>query len=144
MTHDDLLASYAAELRGAKNAAEAWWAELVAEAMPADGDAKRAEAIVRERWPFGPASHPWVIAVFRKYWLACHSLNEENAALADSDSEPADPDEGWGEDSQSPTTTVPPRVFAIERLSGGDTEDLYDFILSLLFVPIGEKDGEPV
>jgi len=141
--HDELFDSYVRELRAAKEASETWWAELVGEATRPDGDGKLAETLVRERWPFGPSSHPWVIAVFRKYWLACHALNEETGALA-ADAEPSDPDAGWGADTPAPISTVPPRVFTIERLAAPATEELYDFILSLRFVPIGDKYGEPV
>jgi hypothetical protein len=144
VTHDELFESYVSELRAAKESSEAWWSELVAEATPADGDAKLGEAVLRERWPFGPTSHPWVIAVFRKYWLACHALNLENEALGPEDREPADPDEGWGEEAPAPTSTVPPRVFTIERLADGEHDDLYEFMLSLLFVPIGLRSEEPV
>jgi hypothetical protein len=141
VSHDELFAEYVKELRAVKDAALAWWAELIAESSSEHGD--RAEAVLRERWPFGPTSHPWVIAVYRAYWLACHRLNREIEATSGEPEEPSDPDAGWGEDGESPAVTIPPNVFAVDMLSGGENEDLYDFILSLMYVPIGTKHEEP-
>lgn len=90
--HDDLLDDYADELADAKQAAEAWWAKLQVAEAARGGTAAEAAGRLRRRWPDGPASHPLVLRVIRKYWLACEALNQ--AALAtDASTDEAEPEE---------------------------------------------------
>lgn len=133
--------TYVSEMRESKKAAEAWWSEL-----------NRAHtenplgALPTDMWPMGPASHPWVIATYRKYYFLSLDLKQK-AESSESMSAPEAPGEAdWGteESPESPVTWVEPKVFVLDLLSGGDTHDLYEFLLSLVYVPIGLKGNEPV
>jgi hypothetical protein len=73
--HRLLFDQYCSELAEAVKAAETWWARLLlrAEARRAqDPDPLRS---LYARQPAGPASHPSVVGVVRKYWLACDAAN---------------------------------------------------------------------
>ena len=141
--HDKLLEAYVAELRQSKAAAEAWWESLVAQEMARQSDRGAAEAAVQRRWPFGPVSHPWVIATYRKYYLECEQLNKKAAKPADGDASPGG--SGWGVEVEAEDEgPILPRVFVVDLLSGEETGDLYEFILSMKYVPIGMEHGEPV
>jgi hypothetical protein len=74
--HEKLLQQYADELRTAKHFAEQWWAYLQAVERQKMGSQEIADRVLRRRWPDGPASHPRVLAVVRKYWLLCEDLNQ--------------------------------------------------------------------
>ena len=150
--HTDLFASYVEELRRAKTNAEAWWRRLVDAESEAFGNRQAALRSIEARWPTGPVAHPRVIAVFRKYWLACEALNREILELEgfpedrraedtphvltpdlDERDESGDTEEGEGE--------VYPHVFVDEWLIGGDDEDLADFIADLTYSPIGRDEN---
>ena len=137
-THEELFAAYVEDLRAAKERAESWWTELQSEAQASGDERARPEL----RWPFGPASHPWVIAVYRRYFLACEALNE--AMADDVDAAPAAPvvEDDWGEDDPAEPTVsrVPPRVLTFEMLESDETADLYEFMISMMYSPIGMKD----
>lgn len=137
--HDELFEAYVAALREAKQSAETWWDELLDEQSKAAEDSRSAEETVRKRWPFGPASHPWVIAVFREYYLRCEELNNEAEAAALEDAGGPSSEGNWGSEGEHTQTTIPPRVLVIEQLANDETEDLYDFVLNVRFVPIGQK-----
>src|SRR5437868_699500 len=68
--HDRLFREYAQELRGARLAAEKWWKSLIASETRKLGNRKEAIRSVSLRWPSGPASHPYVLAVLRKHCTA--------------------------------------------------------------------------
>ena len=51
-------------------------------------------------------------------------------------------EEGWGTEDEYTQTTIPPQVLVIEQLANDDTEDLYDFILNMRYIPIGQKGQE--
>jgi hypothetical protein len=141
---EDLFEAYVAELRGSMTTAEAWWQQLI------DDESVRqkatAELTPAERWPFGPGSHPWVIATYRKYYFLCKQLNEELAREAQVTTRDEETEGLWGSESeeQKPTREVEPKVFVLDLLEGGDTEDLFQFLLSMVFVPIGMKNEESV
>jgi translation initiation factor 2 beta subunit (eIF-2beta)/eIF-5 len=139
---DDLFRAYANELRQSKEAAEAWWQDLMREAST-NGSVKGLS--LQQRWPFGPASHPWVIHTYRKYYFLCKELNRE---LEDTQSRidllPASTGENWGKETPEPVAGVEPRVFVLDLLAGGKTNDLYKFLRSLVYVPIGIKNNDTV
>jgi hypothetical protein len=139
--YDELFKAYVAELREAKENAEVWWDQLVVD----DSHENVNLLSIKERWPFGATSHPWVIAVYRKYYLLCDELNKEfERNIAEIDEKRAD-DVEWGEDDDSDDDTIDlPRAFVIDKLNSDDNMDLYNFILSMVFVPIGLKDDEYV
>lgn len=129
--HDQLFDQYVQELRKAKWAAEKWWKELIASETIKIGGQKEALESIKHRWPLGPASHPYVIAILRKYWLACEKLNREiseSSNETDSDSDDEEP--------------VSPIIFLCEFLMDGKHEKLAAFIAPLNYWPIGMEDIE--
>lgn len=141
-THDDLFPLYVAELRAAKEAAEHWWVALLAQEAARTQDRTKAEQAVRERWPFGPTSHPWVITVFRKYYLLCEALNRELGEPGFGPEEHPASEEHWGEEREDLEGTgyVSPRDFTLGWLAGEGMEDLEEFTQFMVFVPIGIKN----
>jgi hypothetical protein len=93
---------------------------------------------VRPRWPTGPVAFPRVIAVYRKYHLACEALNEKQ----ESDKPPARP-AGWGEDDEEgERERVSPQGLLLDSLEAIDPE-LSRFMEKFVFIPIG-VDAEGV
>jgi hypothetical protein len=145
--HETLLREYAKELRVAKRRAETWWAESAKAIRAQTGDKKTADAVLRNRWPDGPASHPWVLAVIRKYWLACEALNEKIAAEQADEDETSEreyaidtgeeEDEDENERAAEEDEEVYPHIFILEWLMTNEFDDLADFLGSLSFWPIG-------
>ena len=124
--HEKLLQEYADSLRVAKDAAEEWWEALLASETRKTGDREQALHNVQQRWPYGPAAHPLVLAVIRKYYFACEALNNRLAATKNSSEEY-------------------PHVFVTDMLMEDGTDDLGDFIGALPGLPIGiNADGDPV
>jgi hypothetical protein len=122
---DRLFIQYAEELGRAKALAERWWNQLIASEAGTAEDLNGAAERLKRRWPLGPAAHPYIVAVIRKYWLACVGLNQEIAASAD------DSDE-----------IVSPPVFLCEFLMDGKHEKLAAFIAPLTYWPIGMGDDD--
>jgi hypothetical protein len=133
--HDELFEAYVVELRDAKARAEQWWTALQAAEQRRDPSTGPK---LSERWPFGAASHPWIIAVYRKYFLACDALNQQRLAER-ARTPPHVREADWGEDEEGPPpiTQIPPRVFAFEKLETDATRDLYEFMIALIYSPIG-------
>lgn len=133
MTHADLLDDYCVELRAARDEVQIWWANL----RSAEGSRGAPDSDLRIRWPAGPASHPRIVAIFRKYFLACDALNEQILAGRDNaDQEDADHD-GWGKDSPpGPPGPIPPARLLLDGLDAKDC-DLQKFMESFVFMPIG-------
>src|SRR6266850_4211717 len=77
--HQELLEEYVGSLRAAKDAAEEWWEALLASETLKTLDREQAVLNVKQRWPYGPAAHPRVLAVIRKYYFACQTLNDRLA-----------------------------------------------------------------
>jgi hypothetical protein len=139
----NLKKAYVAELRESKQMAEQWWRELHEKHAQNSGSVEP-----KELWPMGAPSHPWVIATFRKYYFLCAELNGK--IQADLEQRPpvrATPDElHWGQDQEEESREGPidPLVFAIDLLSGKETQDVYEFLQRLVYIPIGIKNGEDV
>ena len=135
---EELLERYASEMRSTKINAERWWQGLLAN--PRLGTSLS----VKERWPFGPASHPWVIATYRKYYFLAAELNsvidQEQKSHTPEDPGPA----AWGEDTTTQSGSgVEPKIFVHDLLAGEKNKDLYDFLAWLVFIPIGMKNNQP-
>jgi hypothetical protein len=143
--YEDLLNEYRVELHDARSAALTWWSKL--EQAAALVDPGNVEAQIRPRWPAGPASYPRVIAVYRKYFLACERLNEEREAGEEPEDQLADAGTGWGEDDEEDdpeATTVHPPTLLFGALEEVDPE-LARFMESFVFSPMGiDPDGETV
>jgi hypothetical protein len=146
--HEGLLRAYVLELAAAKTLAEGWWSFLLASDAARAGSSALGEQAVRRRWPDGPASHPRVLAVVRKYWLACDALNRsfEDAQVAGPEVDDAgdyrlvpdaDPYEEERADDTDPDGYVEPHVFILEWLMDDDNEALAQFLSSLSYWPMG-------
>lgn len=137
---DQLLSEYVAELRDSKEKAERWW-WLLQERHADDPTSPRPEDL----WPMGAASHPWVIATYRKYFFKCAELNNQLGDRPGDAARRARPIEtDWGVDEESRPARVEPKTFVLDLLAGGETHDLYEFMLAMVFVPIGMKGDELV
>lgn len=149
--YKELFDDYVVELRQARAVAQAWWQALLLGETQAGADAQAAQEAVDRRWPLGPVSHPFVIAVFRKYALECQRLNDaaEEAEEDDEDEldDSDDSDESdWGSDDtdeedeqadlEALEAPVEPRELLIEMLSNR-VEDLAEFMADFVFTPLG-------
>jgi hypothetical protein len=145
-----LFNQYVTEMRAARAAALEWWQGLVdAEAQRHDSPSKADEQL-RSRWPFGAASHPYVIATYRKYYLACAALNDRLALEQRAEAKVDDAKEtDWGSEDETPAGedwgeewALDPPTLLFEMLDGRDDE-LADFLGTFVFPCIGEEDGRP-
>jgi len=119
--HEKLFAAYLKELRAVKGEVDAWWSALLDTESQRTGDRTQAQRELERRWPAGAAAHPRMIAVIRKYYLACNALNER---LEDDDA----------------ADEVEPVVFMSEWLLDGKNMDLVKFLGRLSYWPIGFDD----
>jgi hypothetical protein len=148
---------YVQALDAARMASEAWWRRLLDAEIARGGTVDQAEEAVRRRWPLGPTSHPRVLAVYRRFYFACESLNaeladayarrtreaEERGEAGWGVEEPAgantDDEDGWGEEEAQ----IDPPALLVDALFGR-RDDLGEFMGHLVFAPIGEEDGRSV
>lgn len=144
--HEELLDQYARELRSAKARAERWWATL-------RSTGSGSERSLTERWPDGPASHPWVLAVIRKYWFRCEALNQqviqeestgqevlerEYVVATEEEEDETRPQAGDDDETED---EVYPQIFVLEWLMTPENDDLATFLGALTYWPIGlDKD----
>ena len=153
--HQVLFEQYVAELAKSKKASLAWWKRVIS-AESANEPAAGAEDRVRARWPMGPTSHPRVLATYRRFFIACERLNETVDAeymrrLHDADEQGLDGwgvegsdiqgesgDEHWGEER-----VIDPPTLLVDMLAGRHDE-LANFMLFLVFSPIGEENYRAV
>lgn len=156
--HHRLFLEYVAELRLAQMHALTWWQDLARREAASVGDAQAAEQRIQRRWPFGPTSHPIVLAVYRKYFIACERLNESIQMQA-SPTQGASSEDDWGVEDLNELAggddvdreaafwnslgPVDPPVFLVELLYGRQ-DDLGDFLAYLVYSPIGERDNRSV
>lgn len=146
--HETLLKNYVAELASAHARAMTWWEALLKAALQRTGSAALARQEVRGRWPDGPASHPCVLAVVRKYWLLCDALNREHESaervresenvtfVLRPDEDPYAGEAGY-DAQERPITHVDCHVFMLEWLLDDENEALGAFLSSLSYWPIG-------
>jgi len=143
-----LFKSYIADLKVAKNFADAWWDSLLAceeQRLKECGSTDKSLDRLNQRWPFGPSSHPRVVAVYRKYYRACTALtNELDAREEDEIDNNVENENDWGEDDQyeyeyNTITTISTGTFMIEYLCD-ESDELAEFILNMVFIPIETTD----
>jgi len=151
-----LFDDYVTELDRARTFTEAWWQRLLDQELAGGHTPEQAEEAVRRRWPMGPTSHPRVLAVYRRFYIACEGLNEEVMAaqarrtreaeerghagwgVEDPPDAAASDDDGWGDEWQ-----VDPPGLLVDALFGR-RDDLGEFMARMVFAPIGEEDGRSV
>lgn len=80
--HRQLFADYRRALQAVVPAAVAEWSDAIAEGAQQVGSRDEAITILWSRSPAGPADKGEVIAVVRRFWLACDALNRRSAAPA--------------------------------------------------------------
>jgi len=102
---------------------------------------KEAMTDFHRRWPAGPAAHPRLIAIFRKYFFAVEELNEQTAAhqrnLSDEETEV------WGKDVEPASRAVVRPIDLLVNDLANAAPDLFAVMQGLVFVPIGTNpDGE--
>jgi hypothetical protein len=123
--HQELFEKYVDELQEVKSAVSQWWDSLLAQEETILGNHDAAAQSVKQRWPHGPSTHPYVVAVIRKYYFACNSLNEEiEEAERDSDSE-------------EEADFIYPHNFVIDSLMEAEHYELAEFVATMPYLPIG-------
>ena len=139
--HEQLFEQYVAELRDNMRAALSWWDDLLDRETAHVGSRDEAGRRREFRWPFGPPSHPFIIRVYRKYFLLCEELNRQIEAERALDISPAPPtgEEAWGnqdppaeEEREDP---IPAWVLLVDMLWGRH-DDLAQFLEGLVFKPV--------
>ena len=147
--YEQLFEQYVKDLNEAKEFAECWWTDLQNHEHSRLGTSEDANRRLRRRWPNGPASHPRVLAVIRKYWLACEALNEaivQRLDVEDAESEevyilipegPTDIDESEDQEAEEEEEEIYPHLFILEWLLDGDHDELARFLGSLTYWPVG-------
>jgi hypothetical protein len=154
--YERIFKEYVSEMRRSMKAANKWWDKLHQVEAKRLGDPERAAAEIEARWPFGAASHPFVLATYRKYFLEIEHLNkeiEDLEAASEAEYHGSSGEEDWGvddaedEDDDDPDSfgeeenPTPAWNLLIDRLSGRE-EDLSDFLAGMVFAPIGVDQDE--
>ena len=139
--YDELFEAYVVEMREGMSRALAWWEEILAHEIKLVGQVDEAKLRVNRRWPFGPASHPYVIAIYRKYCLACDRINEDLKSHSTNHPEEVELNEtDWGTEEQdnlgNRSGPISCWVLLIDGLRGKHN-DLAEFLSGLVFSPIG-------
>jgi hypothetical protein len=139
---EDLQASYIEELRAIAPEVETWWQSGIARNVM-KGHPKGKRLDFDARWPAGKASHPRILAAFRKYFLQAEAIN---AILYDESQDNGGPthESSWGVETPPPTREqVLPIELLVEDIED-EAPDLFEFVEGLVFVPIGDDDsGSP-
>lgn len=140
----DIQDRYIAEMRAVLPQILAWWNARAASA-PAEIRTLDTASAFELRWPAGPAAHPRIIEIFRRYFFEVDALNVRGQTeLAEQvRRDPTDP--GWGEAVPPPDRTF---VLPIDLLVNDlvtVAPDLHEIMQGFVFVPIGaDPEGEPI
>ena len=138
-SYEALREQYVDELRTAKDEVSDWWSALVAVTFARLGSPEEAEKDLRRRWPVGPAAHPRILGIVRKYFLACDALNQQvRARIAEQQQKGtlfslADPEQA----EEQPDQPLSPGVLIEESLSTKGSYDLGKIVGRLSYWPIG-------
>jgi hypothetical protein len=139
-SYERLRDEYVEALRSVAPGVLLWWSDNCP--YPAtDPVPKEAMTDFHQRWPAGPAGHPRIIAVFRKYFFAVNALNERTSAQEDA---PSQSDTAvWGRDVEpAARSQVRPIDLLVNDLATV-APDLFAIMQGFVFVPIGmDPDGE--
>jgi hypothetical protein len=143
-----LRAQYVAELSAAVDAAHEWWNVLLDSEGLQSGELLSAQNRIEDRWPAGYAAHPRILAVVRKYYLACDDLNRRIGEQEDQDLEqlvPYSVDLGLEEPAADEDLIISPGVLIHESLFTPGTERLAGIVSQLTYWPIGvDEEGRYV
>lgn len=129
-THAALYVAYLDELIKSLPEVIDWWESLVQR----DG-----MGVVARRWPARAAAHPRIIAVYRRHYLECETLNDHlEAPPIAKDS--FDDETAWGvedeDDRNDGRVWIHPASLLLEDLES-ESEDLFDFMNHLVMSPVG-------
>ncbi len=137
--HRTLQSQYVEELREAKVPIDLWWSALQESA----GSEGAGDEVLR-RWPAGPCSHPRILAVVRKFFLACVRLNDELESEPPPNPDWAEPHEWVGDDEElggqegaEEDQPVHPVEMVFDSLMTEPTYDLALFLAPLACWPVG-------
>lgn len=129
-----LIDDWVGDLRETWPAIEQWWADLQKK-LNASG-----RNIANLHWPAGPASHPRIIALYRRHFFRVHALNIARYAEEEPD---VDVEAQWGSDADEETERsgpIPPNTLLIEMMSEY-AADLFKHFKYFVYVPIGEDQS---
>ncbi len=142
--YDKLFLEYVEALTTARSSAEKWWSALEERETSLAASRQAARNRLTLRWPCGPVSHPFVIRVYRQFYVACERLNQSRAAAEET--KEVGGAARWGAEGASDAdqdrvsrTEVPPHVFCVEWLAGRH-QSLREFLDRFVFSPIGGDD----
>jgi hypothetical protein len=117
-THRHLFRLYLQQLQASKAAAESWWNDLITIAMKRIPDRALAEEKIRSERTLGPVASFHVIAVVRKFWLACAAQNAK----------------------VEPGQRVAPEEFILNWLIRDHHLELAQFLTGLPYWPMGQDE----
>jgi len=132
--YKDIQASYIAAMNATMPTVLSWWDRHANDKDPVDAEAFKA------RWPAGPVAHPYVLRVFREYFLQVDDLNLQMETERTPDDRPP-AEEDWGEDINDPIEFVRPSDLLINDIEFIDPK-LFEVLQNLVFVPVGANAGE--
>jgi hypothetical protein len=112
-------ASYVKKLRVIKNAADDWYEGIVDTEAQRVENRREAERNVALRRPYGAVVHPIVIHCLRNAWLTCQGLNDEMPI----------------------SSQVAPQSFVLSWLEQSGEAELFEFVATLPFWPIGQDES---
>ncbi len=117
-----------------------WWYDN-AQSAPSDIRSPETSNDFEKHWPAGPAGHPRILAIFRKYFLETIDLNDENRV--DADTPPPNSDDLWGVDAfEEGRLFVLPVDLLVNDIQFVDPE-LFDVLQGIVFIPVGcDPNGE--
>ncbi|MES2539933.1 MAG: hypothetical protein V4583_05025 [Pseudomonadota bacterium] len=130
--YKDIQDHYRDELHAIMPAVMDWWFDGV------EASTREAEGMTafERRWPAGPAAHPRVIDVFRRYFIETDTLNLENERPSQGRADPYD-EQNWGTIPVPETRAfVRPIDLLVHDLESVDP-DLFEILAALVFVPVG-------
>jgi len=93
-----------------------------------------------EIWPSGLASHPRIVAVFRKYWLQAALVIEDYERAEEMGGEEPPREEDWGsDDDEEGEMFSDPRDLLLGQLQQ-QAPELFAHFKRFLFLPVGFDD----
>jgi hypothetical protein len=138
--YKDIQDRYLAELRQILPSVLQWWEKS---GVPAAEGVRTTSQILtfEQRWPAGPAAHPRVIHIFRKYFLEISELNDEleddRYAIDEVDGEDA-----WGIDEEDIAIPFEKPIDLLVNDLSVSAPDLFEVMQGMVFIPVGMDPAE--
>lgn len=130
---EEVQSEYIAEMEELRPFVEDWWNALF------KGADKSSEASrhVWKRWPTGPAGHPRVLAVFRKYFLIIDRLNDINIIEYEKIEPEYDLKNIWKEKIEDRRITLFKPVDILINELEHSHPDIFEIVRGIAFIPVG-------